>query len=132
MAMKQCTECKTKISTDANPCPHCGKKNPHGSSKIVVIGGGFLALAAVIWVLGGGLHAQVEDNAAQTMGRIEQKVAADSVAQYEIAKRGGTAIDVCVHAGFVSAAFLQAKDETNYQKWKAIEKTDCDRAGVPR
>jgi hypothetical protein len=35
-----------------------------------------------------------------------------------------------VQAGIVSAAFLQAQDETNYQKWKTIEKNDCARAGI--
>jgi hypothetical protein len=40
-------------------------------------------------------------------------------------------MNACVHAGFVSAAFIQAKDEDSYKRWKAIEKTDCARAGVP-
>jgi hypothetical protein len=55
----------------------------------------------------------------------------DSVAQYDIAKRNGTRIDACVHAGMVSAAMLQAKDEAGFKKWKATEKADCRRAGVP-
>lgn len=48
MAMKLCVECKTAISTDANPCPHCGKKNPHGASKIVVFGLPFLVCCFVL------------------------------------------------------------------------------------
>lgn len=28
MAMKPCIECKHQVSTDAKPCPNCGKKNP--------------------------------------------------------------------------------------------------------
>jgi len=39
--------------------------------------------------------------------------------------------DVCVHAGLVAAAYLQAKDEENYREWKATEKTDCVAAGLP-
>lgn len=62
---------------------------------------------------------------------IHDQVAADTVAQYEIAKRGGSAIDACVHAGMVAAAYLQAKDESNYQKWKATESADCKAAGMP-
>lgn len=27
MAMKPCRECSGKISSDANPCPHCGAKH---------------------------------------------------------------------------------------------------------
>jgi len=34
--------------------------------------------------------------------------------QYEIAARHGGAIDVCVQAGLVTAAYLQAKDESHY------------------
>jgi hypothetical protein len=62
---------------------------------------------------------------------IEKKVAADAVSQYGIAKRGGAKIDICVHAGFVAAAFMQAKDEANYRIWKATESTDCAAAGMP-
>ena len=31
MALKACKECGREISSDANPCPHCGKRNPHGA-----------------------------------------------------------------------------------------------------
>jgi hypothetical protein len=30
MALKPCKECGRSISTEANSCPHCGKKNPTG------------------------------------------------------------------------------------------------------
>jgi predicted amidophosphoribosyltransferase len=126
MAMKACKECKKEISTDANPCPHCGKKNPHGSSKILVFGG-VLGVAAV-WALSGGAQKQ----AATQMKNIENQVATDAVAQYEIAKRNGDLMQTCVQAGMVSAAFLQAKDEASYGKWKTIEKDDCAKAGVPK
>lgn len=63
---------------------------------------------------------------------LEESVAKDSVDQYEIAKRSGKAIDICVHAGLVSAAYLQAKNEPEYKKWKAIETADCERAGMPQ
>jgi hypothetical protein len=67
-----------------------------------------------------------------TMADIEHKVANDAVAQYGIAKRQGDAMQVCVQAGMVSAAWLQAKDETQYGQWKAVEKADCARAGLAR
>jgi hypothetical protein len=87
-----------------------------------------LAAAAVWFFFGGGL----EHQAATDMHRIEQQVAEDAVKQYQIAKRSGTSMDACVHAGLVSAAYIQAKDEDNYQRWKAIEKSDCAIAGVPQ
>jgi hypothetical protein len=44
------------------------------------------------------------------------------VQEYEIANRHGSKIDICVHAGLVAAAYLQAKDESNYQRWKSVER----------
>lgn len=65
-------------------------------------------------------------------GGLEKQVANDFVEQYNIAKRNGTTMDVCVHAGLVSAAYLQAKDESNYQRWKQTERSDCRSAGMPQ
>ncbi len=62
---------------------------------------------------------------------IHKEVATDFVEQYNIAKRQGDPMQICVQAGLVSSAYLQAKDEKNYQKWKDIEKADCERAGLP-
>jgi hypothetical protein len=69
---------------------------------------------------------------ATTMTNIYDKVATDAEARYGIAKRQGDPIQICVQAGFVSAAWLQAKNEAQYGAWKATEKADCARAGMPR
>jgi hypothetical protein len=66
------------------------------------------------------------------MDDVHNQVAADAVARYEIAKRQGDPMQTCVQAGMVSAAFLQAKDEANYTRWKATEQTDCAQAGMAR
>jgi hypothetical protein len=66
-----------------------------------------------------------------TMGDLEKQVAADSVAQYETAKAVGDAMTMCTYAGMVVAAFIQAKDAEKAKAWKAIEKADCAKAGVP-
>jgi len=90
---------------------------------------GILVVIGMAWYFfGGGLERQVATN----MSNIEQQVAADAVKQYNIAKSSGKAMDACVQAGLVSAAYLQAKDQGNYQSWKAIEDSDCRAAGVPR
>ena len=60
------------------------------------------------------------------------KVSSDMVAQYDIAKKQGDAMQTCVQAGMVSAAYLQAKDEAKYNEWKEIEKTDCKAAGIDK
>jgi hypothetical protein len=62
---------------------------------------------------------------------IEDQVAVDAVKQYGIAQRSGTAVDRCVHAGLVAAAYIQAKDEPNYRVWKRTERMDCKAAGMP-
>lgn len=60
------------------------------------------------------------------------KVSSDMVAQYEIAKKQGDAMQTCVQAGMVSAAYLQAQDEAKYNEWKATEKADCKAAGIDK
>ncbi len=77
---------------------------------------------------GDDIHSQAE----REMRRISRDVAAKAVREYEIAKRNGSAIDAYVHAGLAAAAFLQAEDEDNYKKWKAIERQDGILAGVPQ
>lgn len=116
-------DAKTAASIDPAAAPEGGRPSP------VAAVGALLLLAAGGWYyFGGGL----EQQAARTMEDIEDKVAADAVVQYGIAKRNGTKIDACVHAGLVAAAYLQAKDEAQYRQWKQTEGSDCEAAGVPR
>ena len=85
--------------------------------------------AGIGWYL---FRGGLEKQAAVDLQAIEKQVAADTVKQYEIAKRNGSAMDACVQAGFVTAAYLQAKDESNYKLWKITESSDCARAGLPK
>jgi len=92
-------------------------------------------LLAVLGVLGVVAYFTIgresqERQVQQAMSDIENKVATDAVQQYEIAKRQGDPMQTCVQAGMVSAAFLQAKDEASYTRWKATEQADCARAGL--
>lgn len=66
------------------------------------------------------------------MKSIHQQVAEDSMRQYNIARQHGGPMDVCVQAGMVAAAFLQAQQESQYASWKATESADCARAGLPK
>lgn len=93
-------------------------------------------LASIAAVLGGVAYFTIGREAesryvASSMADISNQVATDVVAQYEIAKRQGDPMQVCVQAGLVSAAYLQAKDEPRYVAAKAAEKVDCARAGMP-
>ncbi|MDD5384561.1 MAG: hypothetical protein PHG89_06745 [Gallionella sp.] len=98
--------------------PSSGQQTKMNPLKVIGVVLGALVLFAVLQESG--------------MKGIHNKVAEDAVKQYEIAARSGTAIDVCVQAGFVSAAYLQAQDEPAYKRWKNIEQTDCGNAGIHR
>ncbi|QJD91784.1 zinc ribbon domain-containing protein [Duganella dendranthematis] len=128
MALQACHECGTKISSEAKTCPQCGVKPKNKTNTTSAIFGGLVAVGVLWFYFGGGLEKQ----AAKQLGDIHNQVAADSVAQYEIAKASGTPMDRCVQAGLVTAAYLQAKDDANYKIWKQVESADCSTAGVPR
>jgi hypothetical protein len=83
----------------------------------------------ILWYFfGGGL----EHQAARGLQDLKEKVAVDQVKEYEIAKRNGSAMDACVMAGMVAAAYLQSQEERSYQRWKDIERSDCALAGLSR
>ena len=127
MAIIKCHECGNEISSDAKTCPKCGVTPKTSRNKITFIIGVMIVIFFIWFWLGGGLEQQT----AKEMGRIENQVADDAVKQYEIAKRNGNPMDTCIHAMTVSAAYLQAKDEVNYQTWGKIQKSDCVKAGMP-
>lgn len=115
----------------ASSTPQQAPAAPTGSTSASSVGGVFAVLLVALWgwyYFGGGL----EQRANQTLQEIHDKVATDAVDKYGIAKRNGSPIDICVQAGFVTAAYLQAKDEANYQRWKQTEKTDCSKAGIEK
>lgn len=99
------------------------------SNRVQVLAGIALALGAVAYFTLG--RDAEQKYVAAGMADIHNQVATDAVAQYEIARRQGDPIQVCVQAGFVSASYLQAKDEARYVAAKATEKADCARAGMP-
>ena len=66
------------------------------------------------------------------MQDIHQQVANDSVKSYELTKKAGDKIELCVKAGMVAEAYNQAKDEKNYLARKQTEKADCALAGIPK
>lgn len=81
-------------------------------------------------VIGIGVLANMKTSS-QVEKDIHNEVAADSLKEYELAKKHGDRADVCLRAGLVAEAYLQAKDEENYAKWRDIERADCRRAGLP-
>jgi hypothetical protein len=123
-----CPFCKALVPTGSSTCPFC-------VDDISGLGGD---KEAVTERTSAGINAKAIISAVVFLlllyfgGGLEKKVASGFIDQYNIAKRSGTPIDVCVHAGLVSAAFLQAKDDANYQVWKATEAAACKAAGMPQ
>lgn len=86
------------------------------------------ALGFGAWFLfGGGIEAQVE----RDTQNINNKVAGDAVTQYQMVERNGSPIEKCNAATMAAGAFLQAKDEPNYAKWRGVQEQQCKAAGLP-
>jgi hypothetical protein len=97
----------------------------------LIVGVGLIWWVSGSWRFsGGGLG--LEPHAVKEMQRSENQVPADAINQYGIAKRQGDPVQICKQAGLVSAAYLQSKDEPNYQRWKKIEQDECSRADIPK
>jgi hypothetical protein len=86
-----------------------------------------IVFAAVVTYIYSGGPETLADN---QMAKIENKVADDAVTKYQMTKRSGSPVDVCLGAMMVTAAYLQAKDEMNYAAWKKVQKADCVAAGM--
>ena len=93
---------------------------------------GLIAIIVGVWVYNMNAGNVVVQTTSDFEKDVYQKVSRDAVDQYNIAKRQGDPIQVCVQAGLVSAAYLQEKNESSYQNWKSIQKSDCARAGIPQ
>lgn len=126
MTLQACHECGAQVSSEAKTCPKCGVTPKNKATMLSQALGAMFAVGIVWYYFGGGLEKQ----AAKNMSSIEAQVATDAVKQYNIAKASGAPMDVCVQAGMVSAAYLQAKDDSNYAKWKQLEAADCSVAGI--
>ena len=146
MATEKCGDCGNTISTSATKCPHCGRplRAPISGAKILIV---LLAgLLGTLIYMSQKADDKAEESNAKLQNRLDRlrgagndsaqdiydQVAADAVRQYQIAKRQGDPMQICVQAGFVTAGFLQAKNERLYRRWKEVEALDCKRAGVPR
>lgn len=118
-----CRACNNDISNAASICHNCGhlnKKSNHLSISTVIF---YLLVASGVFYFqaSGGLDAITASN----LNQINQKVALDAAQQFNIAQKTASSPELCAQAGLVEAAFLQAKDAANYQKWQSIKKQHC-------
>ncbi len=68
--------------------------------------------------------------AGNTPSPIVNRAISDQVQQYNAAVKAGSPTDRCVQAGFVASAYIQTKDQTNYQAWSGIRNSECKAAGI--
>lgn len=151
---KKCPICAEIVQSEARKCRFCGADLPEAEApvlpkgytldiwrRVATAGLGCVLLAAFAAVVWQGELRQPEtargmaENSLPIIpseDQIHQEVINDSEKQYNIAKRQGTQMDACVQAGFVAAAYLQAKKEDGYRRWKNIEAYECSAAGVAR
>ena len=71
-----------------------------------------------------------EINIGNEMDTINRMVVNDAIEQFKLTLQGGDPIEICVYAGMVTAAYLQAKDQEGYVKAKENEKRVCKAAGL--
>jgi len=64
------------------------------------------------------------------MDAVYDQVSSNAIEQYNIAKEQGDPIQICVLAGMVAASYLQAKDQENYDSWRAVEISECEVVGM--
>jgi hypothetical protein len=96
-----------------------------------VCGLGLLGVLLVCFVAMHNTPLQLAGVQADSLPDIHQQAINDSITQYGMTQRSGTPIDVCLRAGLVAEAYLQANQETGYKQWKITQHRDCLRAGVP-
>jgi hypothetical protein len=62
-----------------------------------------------------------------SMHEMQEQVADDQVRQWLAVSKdpNHTQIEVCVHAGLVAQAYLQAGDDDQYHKWEKKAKDEC-------
>jgi hypothetical protein len=61
---------------------------------------------------------------------VPNRVIEEQVSQYNMAVKAGSQRDRCVQAGFVASAYIQARDDANYQAWSGIRNNECQAAGL--
>lgn len=71
-----------------------------------------------------------EEEVEQAVNETYQDYATDVIAQYEMTKQHGTAIDQCLAAQQVAAAYLHANSTDAYATWKDISGAACRAAGL--
>lgn len=78
------------------------------------------------------VNSKIPDSAPQTinMDQIKHEYARQTEQQFYMAEREGDLTQTYVQAQLVASAYLQANDEYNYRKWKAIQRKYARKIGL--
>jgi len=74
---------------------------------------------------------ELEEETKKAEVEFNQKVIDEAIAQYQMVARAGLKQEMCLRAGIVVEAHLQAKQEEDWRVWKQIQYRDCKKAGIP-
>ncbi|MEC7120583.1 MAG: hypothetical protein VXW65_11880 [Pseudomonadota bacterium] len=100
------------------------------SLQAKIIAFGYLAVSMIVGSIlfvgsGGALIQAKPEVQAQSLQDIHDQVARDAANQYNIALSQGDKVQICVQAGLVAAAYLQAERPMQYREWKLLEEERC-------
>ena len=86
------------------------------------------SIAVTVWVVLVAAACSPAPDANVAIGTMDQarvEVARSQELQYRNLEAAGSPADRCDRAKQVAEAWLQAKNDAEYAKWKATESTDC-------
>lgn len=122
------TESQQAFDAKYNPGKVSSVVSPESSAPVIVPpkpkAGAFFVSLIIVFIF-------IAVFSSMQMSCIKTQVGNDMIEQYNLARKGGDKIEICVHAGLVVAAMNQAHDEEGYLKWKQIQRSDCGNAGMP-
>ncbi len=72
---KPCKKCERWIPVGIGTCPHCGQVKPIAISKIVTVGGGFIATAFALGIVGGVIAAVTRSEDPSTLATSKETTA---------------------------------------------------------
>ena len=127
MAGLACKACETDLSQGAAACPSCGQaQSKKRRIPVWAVVLGVLWLAGGIWAFpGGGLRKSMDQTMEAAMPGAYAEIAAETLKEYETAKREGNFVQTCLSGRTLAEIYLQMKDEKNHKIWDDIQKLDC-------
>lgn len=72
----------------------------------------------------------LDEGTKKVEAELNQKIIDEAIAQYQIVARAELKQEMCLRAGVVVEAHLQAKQEADWRIWKQIQYRDCKKAGI--